>query len=193
MMKPVMRSLAVAGAAVVLAACAAEQPELILSKKSAVELRAIQSRAFESNDRNKVFRGIIATFQDLGYSIQKVEPEAGTVTADKLARLTMTATAYPRDSTRVIVRANAVVKMGPNLPGNQVDSPEFYLQRFFEPLSKSIFLQALQVEDADAPAVEKAGEALKNAEERERLAAELERKKAAEEQKKNEVESEQSQ
>ena len=192
MMRPFKGYIVLTGAALVLSACAADRPTLILSKKSAVELRSMQSRAFESNDRNKVFRGIIATFQDLGYSIRKVEPDAGTVTADKLARLTMTATAYPKDNTRMIVRANAVVKIALDLPGNQVDSPEFYLKRFFEPLSKAIFLQALQVEESDNPAVEKAEETLKNAEERERLAAELERKKAAAEKKKDEAESEQS-
>lgn len=169
--------------AVLLAGCATERPPVLLSKKGAVELRAMQSRAFDTDNRNKVFRGIIATFQDLGYSISKVEPAAGTVTADKLARLKMTATVYPRNDNRMIVRSNAIVKLGPGAVGHQVDEPKFYQQRFFEPLSKAIFLQALQIEDADTTAVEKAAENIKNSEEQARIEAELARKKAEEENK----------
>lgn len=184
-MTRMMIRLSVLGiAAVLLGACVQNQPQTILSEKGAVELRAMQSRAFETENRNKIFRGIIATFQDLGYSIHKVEPEAGTVTANKLARLTMTATAYPRNKTRMIVRANAIIKLGPQFPGNQVDLPEFYQQRFFEPLSKAIFLQALQIEDADTEAVGKASEKIRNTEEREKLEEELRVKKIAEEAKK---------
>ena len=134
----------------ILGACATQQPELFLSKKSAVELRALQSRMFETGDRGKVFRVIIATFQDLGYSITKVEPAAGTVSADKLSQLKMTATVYRRGENRVIVRSNAIVKlMIAAKQGHQVDSPEFYQKRFFEPLAKALFLTALQFEDLE--------------------------------------------
>lgn len=153
---PSRRALAKVAGVVLLAlslgACATTQPEIVLSKKSSVELRAMQSRAFETADQPKVYRAVLATFQDLGYTISKVEPAAGTVTADKLAQLTMTATVYPRGVDRTIVRSNAVVKMSPAIDqGHQVDSPEFYQQRFFEPLSKSLFLTALTVDDTDEP------------------------------------------
>jgi len=179
-----IRFLTTCMVAVLLGACVQERPEIILSKKSAVELRAMQSRAFETGDQDKAFRGIIATFQDLGYSILKVEPDAGTVTADKLAQLKMTASAYKRHENRLIVRANAVVKLAPDAIGQQVDDPNFYLQRFFEPLSKALFLQALQVEDADGPAAAKAGESVKAAEDRLKFEEETDRKKAEEEKKK---------
>ena len=48
-----------------------------------------------------------------------------------------------------MVRANAIVK-AQNLQETQVDDPGFYQQLFFEPLSKAIFLTALQVDDSDA-------------------------------------------
>lgn len=163
-----------------LGGCATDLPPVFLSKKGAVELRAMQSRAFESSDRNKIFRGMIATFQDLGYSIMKVEPVAGTVTADKLAKLKMTATVYPRGKDRMIVRSNAVIKQCPGCLAYQVDAPKFYQQRFFEPLSKAIFLQALQIEDADTSAVEKAAEKIKETEERARLEEETRKKQATE-------------
>lgn len=146
------------GAVIVIAlslgACATKRPEIVYSTKGAVELRAMQSRAFETNDHPKVYRAVLSTFQDLGYTISKVEPAAGTVTADKLAQLSMTATVYPRGENRTIVRSNAVVKLSPDVDqGHQVDAPEFYQQRFFEPLSKALFLAAHTVDEADEPAL----------------------------------------
>ena len=126
-----------------------KQPELILSKKGAVELRAMQSRMFETDDEIGTLRTIIATLQDLGYTVEKVEPAAGTVSAMKLIHLRLTATAFPRGTNHMIVRANAIVDMLDKR--TQVDSPEFYQKFFFEPLSKAMFLTALQVEDTDTP------------------------------------------
>lgn len=124
--------------------------DVVLSTKSPVELRAMQARAFETGDRRKTLRAVVATLQDLGYSVEKVEPDAGTVTATKLATLRLTASVYPRGTTRMIVRANALVKLqAQQAVRNQVDDPEFYLKYFFEPLSKAMFLSALEVEDAD--------------------------------------------
>lgn len=151
-MKRSLRFAAVFVALTVLGACANQPPELIVSKKGAVELRAMQSRMFETGDRGKVFRAVIATFQDLGYSIKKLEPKAGTVSADKLSQIDMTATVYSRGENRTIVRSNAIVKLQPIAKtGHQVDSAEFYQKRFFEPLSKALFLTALQVEDENVP------------------------------------------
>lgn len=137
-------------AVLALASCATPQPELITSSKSTVELRSMQSRAFETGNNERVYRAVLAALQDLGYTITGLEPEAGTVTGDKLARLKLTASVYSRGATRTIVRANAIVKLGPQVQqGHQVDAPEFYQKRFFEPLSKALFLEALLVEEAD--------------------------------------------
>jgi len=130
-----------------LAACQANQPTVIMSTKSPVELRAMQSRAYDTIDQNKVMRTIVATLQDLGYSIDKIDSASGTVTATKLAVLKLTASVYPRGPNQLIVRSNAMVQH--QLKDNQVDDPAFYQQLFFEPLSKAMFLTALQVDDAD--------------------------------------------
>lgn len=143
--------LLVAGA---LAACQTTRGDnIMMSQKGAVEMRAMQSRAFETPDRYKTIRAIVATLQDLGYSIDKVESGAGTVSATKLTALRLTASVYPRGSTQTVVRANAMVKVEQQQIQNQVDDPIFYQQLFFEPLSKALFLTALQVEDGvDIPA-----------------------------------------
>lgn len=121
--------------------------EVLMSTKSAVELRAIQSRAFDTPDRYKTLRAVVASLQDLGYTIDKVETGAGTVSATKLTALRLTASVYPRGTTQTIVRANALVRIQQQQNQNQVDDPEFYQKYFFEPLSKALFLTALQVED----------------------------------------------
>jgi hypothetical protein len=131
-----------------LAACQVAPNEPLLSKKSAVELRAIQSRAFDTADREAVLRAMIATLQDLGYSLDKVEATAGTVTATKLARLKMTAASYPHGATQMVVRANAIVAIGPQK--HQVDDAEFYRIDFFEPFSKTLNLQAMSAPDGTA-------------------------------------------
>lgn len=125
------------------------RPPIVLSKKSPVELRVMQSRAFEIGDENKVLRSIVATFLDLGYIVDKIEPNVGTVSATKLAHLKMTAVASRTGPIRTVVRANAIVDMPPAVR-QQVDSPEFYQKRFFEPLSKALFLSAIEVEEGEA-------------------------------------------
>lgn len=134
----------------VLAACQHTGQKMILSAKPAVELRAIQSRAFETTDQTKMMRTIVATLQDLGYKIDKIEPAAGSITGTKLSALRLTASVYPRGTTQLIVRSNAIVRMPQQQQRqteSQVDDPTFYQQLFFEPLSKALFLTALQVED----------------------------------------------
>lgn len=129
-----------------LSACVTNQPPpVILSKKSAVELRSIQTRAFETSDEHKVYRAILSVMQDLGYAITSLEPEAGTVTGNKLAQLDLTASISSSNEKTTTVRANAVVKMTPQkmMQSHQVDSPEFYQKRFFEPLSQALFLDAM--------------------------------------------------
>jgi hypothetical protein len=105
--------------------------------------------ARDPDARLRYIRTIIATLQDLGYNLDKVDAGSGTISATKLAALKMTASVYPRNPTQLMVRANAIVKAA-NVRDTQVDDPAFYQQDFFEPLSKAIFLQALQVDDAAA-------------------------------------------
>jgi len=142
-----------------LAACQSAQPTTIMSTKSPVELRAMQSRAYDTTDRNKTLRTIVATLQDLGYSINKVDADSGTVTATKFSILTLTASIYPRGTTQTVVRTNAIVKLENKNTDNQVDEPAFYQQFFFEPLSKAMFLTALQVDDSNDSSANAAGSA----------------------------------
>lgn len=147
------RTLAIAAVCALLAACATKpSDEILLSKKSAVEIRAMQSRVFDTADRPKTLRTVIAMLQDIGYTIDKVEPAAGTVSATKLAALRVTVSIYPRGKKQTVVRSNAAARWGQQM--YQVDDPAFYQQRIFEPLAKAMFLTALQIEDKDAAEME---------------------------------------
>jgi len=150
MRRKIRNSLAVGFLALGMCSCATTQPEVIQSSKSALEVRSMQSRSFETGDTKHVFRAVLSTLQDLGYTIIKLEPDAGTVTGDKLAQLKMTVMVYPRGLQRTIVRANAIVKLSPQVEqAHQVDDPEFYQQLFLEPLSKALFLSAMEIKEDD--------------------------------------------
>lgn len=139
------RNIVLIGLALSLGACQTTQ-EVIMSEKTALELRAIQSRVYDTADQPKIYRAMLAVMLDLGYAITSVEPEAGVVTGNKLANLDLTATVAPRGDEQSVVRANAVVRSPTKGVQMQVDAPEFYQQRFFEPLSQALFLEALDLE-----------------------------------------------
>ena len=149
-----MRAAILAG----LAGCQVHNAEQVMvSKKSAVELRAMQARAFETSDQNRILRAVIATLQDLGYSLDKVDASSGTVSATKLAALKLSASAYPHGPKQTVVRANALLRL--EGMAYQVDAPEFYQKNFFEPLSAAMFLSAISApgeSEAQAPALQPA-------------------------------------
>lgn len=136
-----------------LSACgtAGGEPPPILSKQSPVALRAMQIRAFDTASKRRMTQAVIAALQDLGYSVEKIDYASGTISAAKLEALRLTVVIYPHGPTQMSVRANAIVKVA--TASTQVDDPAFYQKLFFEPLSKAVFLAALQTEDdATAPA-----------------------------------------
>jgi hypothetical protein len=124
-----------------LAGCATTQERLLDSEENQLGLRQIQSRSFDTNDQKMVLVSTISTLQDLGFVVESADVDIGTVTATKLDgyALKMTVTARPRGETQIIVRANAQYGL------KAVTDPEPY-QNFFAALSKSMFLEAQNVE-----------------------------------------------
>ena len=140
MMKIVSRSSIVLIIAAV-CGCATTQQQLLDSDSSQVELRSIQTRAFDTTDREKTLRTVIATLQDLGFVIDEADETLGSVTATKLNRyaLRMTVTVRPKGEKQLLIRANAQYETTP-----VVDSVPY--QQFFAALEKSMFLAAHQVD-----------------------------------------------
>jgi len=126
----------------VLAACQTDSKTQVLhTDKSQVALRAVQTRAFETKDQNRLLRGVIATFQDLGFVVDKADENLGTVSATKLAgyQMRMTVTLRPRAGGQVAVRASAQH----NLVAVSDAAP---YQQFFSALEKALFLTSQEVD-----------------------------------------------
>ena len=115
--------------------------QLLKADESAVQLRSMQTRAFDTTDRVTMLRTVMATLQDLSFLIDSADATLGSVTATKLERgsVRLTVTVRPRGEKQTLVRANATIGIRP------VDDPLAY-QEFFASLSKALFLEAHQVE-----------------------------------------------
>lgn len=129
-------------AVAMLSGCVATMKEQVLDSGSESQLqkRSYQTRAFDTTDKQKVLRATIATLQDLGFVIDRADATLGSISATKLDvyLLKITVSVRPRGD-QMIVRANAQYNITP------VEDPKPY-QDFFNSLSKSLFLQAQQVD-----------------------------------------------
>jgi hypothetical protein len=127
---------------VVLSGCQTNSRDQILAtSQSQVETRSYQSRAFDTKDKQKTLRNIIATLQDLGFVVDKADVSLGVVSATKLSgyALRMSVTIRDRGKKQTLVRANAEYN------NSAVDDPLQY-QKFFDALEKSMFLTAHEVD-----------------------------------------------
>lgn len=137
--------LAAVASATLLTGCQTMKERVLDSSadgQTSVELRSIQTRAFDTTDKPKTMRSTIATLQDLGFVIDKADLDLGSVSATKLSgyALRMTVSVRPGSSGKnMIVRANAQYN---NMP---VTDPKPY-QDFFVSLQKSMFLTANNVD-----------------------------------------------
>ena len=115
--------------------------QILQAHSSQVELRSYQTRAFDTTDREKTLRTVIATLQDLGFVVDKADATLGTVSGTKLDgyQMRMTLSLRPRGQQQTLVRANAQYNL------TAVEDPLPY-QSFFESLSKAMFLEAHQVD-----------------------------------------------
>ncbi len=106
-----------------------------------VQIRQIQSRAFDTTDREKTLRTVISTLQDLGFVVDKADLGLGTVTATKLDgyALRMSVSVRPRNAKQLLVRANAQYQE------EAVTDPGPY-QSFFASLAKGMFLTAQNID-----------------------------------------------
>jgi hypothetical protein len=124
-----------------LVACQSDSRQQILATdQSQVSLRSIQTRMFDTSDQSLTVRTVIATLQDLGFAIDKVDNDIGVVSATKAGNylLKMTISSRPRGPEQISVRASAQYNI------TAVSDPKLY-QQFFEALSKAMFLEAHQV------------------------------------------------
>jgi hypothetical protein len=145
----IIRTLAAAAWFASLASCQSPPERGVLtSPESQLKLRSIQTRAYDTTNRQTVMRGVIATLQDLEFMIEAADAALGTVSARKFllvrgmavaSDMTMTVTVRPRGEKQMLVRLNAEFNR------KAVEDPEVY-QSFFVALGKSLFLSGHEVD-----------------------------------------------
>jgi hypothetical protein len=129
-------------ALIVLSGCQADGTNAVLkTTKSQLEIRSIQTRYFEANDKTKMLRTVLATLQDLGFVIDKADASLGTCSATKFGdqsfghyEIRMTVSVRSRDTKKILVRANATKNE------SLIEDPKPY-QDFFSALGKAMFLK----------------------------------------------------
>ena len=130
--------------------CTSSKEQLMKMDESQVKLRSMQTRAFDTIEKDKMLRTVISTLQDLGYIVNEANEVIGTVSArtthikykfleKKKYPLLITVTVRPRGETQLLVRANAQYNQ------KAVENPLVY-QNFFTVLEKSMFLTAHEVD-----------------------------------------------
>ena len=110
--------------------------------ESQVQLRSMQTRAFDTVDKKMMVQTVISTMQDLDFVIEKADLMIGSVTGQKFlgyAIVKMTVTVRSRGEAQLLVRANAQYGI------KSVEDAETY-QDFFVALETALFLTAHQVD-----------------------------------------------
>jgi hypothetical protein len=127
--------------ALTLGGCATTTPTNVIGAGTQLETRQIQTRQYDTLDKPMTMRSVIATLQDLGFTIDQADTELGTITATRLHEYTMrmTVTVVKKEGNRISVRANA------RIGENAVRDAETY-QDFFVVLDKAIFLTLHKVD-----------------------------------------------
>ena len=121
--------------------CSNQPNKGIMAGGNQVELRSYQTRAFDSNDKPRMLRAVVATLQDLGFVIDQADEDIGSVTGTKISgyKIRMTVITRARGEKQTAVRANAYYNVSP------IEAPGPY-QDFFSSLEKALFLTAHQVD-----------------------------------------------
>lgn len=141
MIRSIAKVCCIIGLTALVAGCQMDSRQQILAMdKSQVALRSVQTRAFDTNDVTLTVRTVIATLQDLGFTVDKVDNTLGLVTATKAGNflLKMTVTVRPRGDSQVVVRASAQRNI-------KAVSDAIPYQQFFDSLSQALFLEAHEV------------------------------------------------
>jgi hypothetical protein len=136
----ILSSFAVVVSILLMTACSMVKPDIV-ADNSAVEIRQIQTRHYDTLDRNMTMRSVIATLQDLGFIVDAADPDLGLVTGTRLDKYTMrmTVTVSQKTNEQVSVRANARI----NETGIR-DAVTY--QDFFVVLDKAMFLTLNRVD-----------------------------------------------
>ena len=116
-------------------------PANVAGAGTQLETRQIQTREYDTLDKAMTMRSVIATLQDLGFTIDQADAELGTITATRLDKYTMrmTVTVVKKKGDQISVRTNARIQ------DKSVTDAATY-RDFFVVLDKAIFLTQHKVD-----------------------------------------------
>ena len=136
-----IRILALLTGLACITSCATSTPVDISGSSTQLEMRQLQTRQYDTLDKTLTMRSVIATLQDLGFTIDQADAELGTITATRYHESTMriTVTVVQRAKEKVSVRANA------RIGESAIYDAETY-QDFFVALDKAMFLTLHKVD-----------------------------------------------
>jgi hypothetical protein len=122
--------------------------EAVFASRSAVQTRQREERAFDTADRERTLRAVLATLQELGFVVDHADAVLGLITATKFDTYTLraTVTVRPRGAGQMVVRLNAQYALPRQTGGALPLQDPVAFQDFFAALSKSMFLAAQEVE-----------------------------------------------
>jgi hypothetical protein len=128
-------------ALLIVGGCATSTPTDITGAGTQLETRQIQTRQYDTLDKAMTMRSVVATLQDLGFTIDQADAELGTITATRLHKYTMrmTVTVVKKEGDQISVRGNA------RIGENPVTDAATY-QDFFVVLDKAMFLTQHKVD-----------------------------------------------
>jgi len=134
------RSIAIVILSILLSACGSNMG-VITDDGSQLRIRQIQTREYDGLSKQAAMRSILATYQDLGFVIDKADYELATITGTKLQgyQIRMTVTVRGQEGQRLAVRANA------RFNEKLIEDPATY-QDFFAALNKAMFLTRHEVD-----------------------------------------------
>jgi len=132
--------------AVGLAACQPPPPARTASKKLEGEVAQMQTRVYATGDKTKALRAVAETLVEMGYVVDHVNPDDGSVAASKGTWLDATAYVDSKMAGKTSVQLDVFVYQRNQWAMSQsdfeklqqVDDPEFYQQYFFDPLSQKL-------------------------------------------------------
>ena len=126
--------------------CATATPD-VTGSGSQLQARQIQTRNYDTIDKEMTMRSVVATLQDLSFTIDTANSKLGTITGTRVYyesnyqnfTMRMTVTVREIEGNRVAVRVNA------RLNDKPVTDPVTY-QDFFAALDKAMFLTLQNVD-----------------------------------------------
>lgn len=138
-----------------------------VAPKTQLEIRQIQSKSFETGQKNEVMNAVVEAFQDQGFMVKNAVPDIGLVVAQKEEDVQDGADAFfsvMAYGSQARFRKNAIIEATANVKaleresrvrvtfqhkvmdnqGGTVEDPALY-QEFFNKVGKSLFIEKQKI------------------------------------------------